>query len=69
MEGYRGCCPSPVVTLYRNKQPPEAEWPAIKAHHTLWTEAASYIKGATGMKHSKEGNDKGMIIDELKLLC
>lgn len=32
------------IALHKDMQPTDVAWPAMKAHHSYWTEAAQYIK-------------------------
>ena len=36
-------------------QPTGAEWPAMKAQHKYWSEAAQFIKDTAGTEHLREG--------------
>ena len=43
------------IALHKDKQPTEAEWPAMKVNHEYWGEAALYIQQTAGTGHLREG--------------
>jgi len=36
-------------------QPTDVAWPAMKAYHSYWTEAAQYIKDTADTENQREG--------------
>lgn len=43
------------IALHKDLQPTGAEWPAMKAQHDYWSEAAQYIKDAAETEYLREG--------------
>ena len=43
------------IALHKDMQPTGAEWPAMKAQHKYWSEAAQFIKDTAGTDHLREG--------------
>ena len=50
------------VTLHKDMQPTNVEWPAMKPQHEYWTEAAQYIQQTTQTDHLREGNLASLIV-------
>ena len=43
------------VALHKDQQATEVEWPAMKALHEYWYNAAQYIKQTAGTKLLRDG--------------
>ena len=43
------------IALHKDMQPTDVEWPAMKANHHYWTEAAQYVKDTANTKSLREG--------------
>lgn len=44
------------VALHKDMQLTNVEWPAMKAQHEYWSEAARYIQQTTQTDHLRDGN-------------
>ena len=44
-----------LIALHKDIQPTDVVWPAMKAQHTYWTEAAQYIKDTADTENLREG--------------
>lgn len=43
------------VALHKDKQATDVEWPAMKAMHLYWYDAAKYIKQTACTQHLRDG--------------
>lgn len=43
------------IALHKDMQPTDVAWPAMKAHHFYWTEAAQYIKDTADTENLRQG--------------
>ena len=42
------------IALHNDMQPTDVAWPAMKAHHSYWTEAAQYIKDTADTENPRD---------------
>lgn len=42
------------VALYKDTQPTDKEWPAMKAYHPYWTNAAQFIQTTAKTPYRRE---------------